>query len=219
MIGTSPRSIPVPFGVFRLASLAVLQPRANATAGTPEAVRAVETRGRAEEIGHSALARRASASGYGVDVRLVALVRSHAPLRRALAAIAARLVGGRASERLGFARLRDYAAERAGMSARQVQELAHMDAVFAQLPLCEAAFLAGALSWTQARLIARVATPGDEAGWIALAQRRTARALAREVRGVDAAPPASLGRPTKTAPSRSAAKPSSCAVRRGCARS
>ena len=119
------------------------------------------------------------------DARLVALARSHAPLRRALAAIAGRLVSIRAWERLGFARLSDYAVERAGLSARQVQDLARMDAAFAELPRCEAAFLAGSLSWTQSRLIARVATPEDEGDWLAGAQRMTARSLAREVRGVD----------------------------------
>jgi hypothetical protein len=125
------------------------------------------------------------AAACGVDTRLVALARSHAPLRRALAAIAGRLVFIRAWERLGFARLRDYAVERAGLSARQVQDLARMDAAFAELPRCEAAFFAGSLSWTKARLIARVATPEDEAHWLAAAQRMTAGALAREVRGVD----------------------------------
>jgi hypothetical protein len=45
------------------------------------------------------------------DERLVALVRSQAPLRRALAALAGRLVAKRAWERLGFARLADYARE------------------------------------------------------------------------------------------------------------
>jgi hypothetical protein len=131
-----------------------------------------------------------AAAGVGgledhIDARLVALARSHAPLRRVLAAIAGRLVSIRAWERLGFARLRDYAVERAGLSARQVQDLARMDAAFAELPRCEAAFLAGSLSWTKARLIARVATREDEAHWLAAARRMTARELAREVRTVD----------------------------------
>jgi hypothetical protein len=95
------------------------------------------------------------------------------------------MVSVRAWERLGFARLRDYAVERAGLSARQLQDLARMDAGFAQLPRCEAAFLVGALSWTQARSIARVATPEDESHWLTGARRMTARELAREVRAVD----------------------------------
>ena len=51
------------------------------------------------------------------DAQLVALLRSQAPLRRALAAIAGRLFTTRAWERLGYARSADYAAERAGCSA------------------------------------------------------------------------------------------------------
>jgi hypothetical protein len=121
-----------------------------------------------------------------VASRAVALARSGAPLRRALAAIAGRLVATRGWERLGFARLADYARERAGVSERQVQELAHLDEALEALPRIESAFLAGRLSWTQARLLARVATPADEAAWLELAAQLTARALAREVRRVDA---------------------------------
>ena len=58
------------------------------------------------------------------DAQLVALLRSQAPLRRVVAAIAGRLVTTRAWERLGYARSADHAAERAGCSARQLQELA-----------------------------------------------------------------------------------------------
>jgi len=106
--------------------------------------------------------------------------------RRALAAVAGCLVAGRGWERLGFARLRDYAAERAGVSARQLQELARVDAGLAALPTVEAALVAGELSWTQARLLCRVATPRDERAWCAVAARLGARELAREVRRVDA---------------------------------
>jgi hypothetical protein len=108
-----------------------------------------------------------------------------APLRRALARIAGRLVAARAWERLGFARLADYAGERAGMSARQIQELARADAALARLPAIEAAFLAGRISWSKARDLTRAATPDDEAVWLEAAERLTARALAREVRAVD----------------------------------
>ena len=83
-------------------------------------------------------------------------------------------------------RLRDYAVERLGLSARQVQDLAHVDRELRELPGVEAAFVAGGLTWTKARLLCRVATREDEAGWLDAAQRMTARALAREVRAVDA---------------------------------
>jgi hypothetical protein len=120
-----------------------------------------------------------------VETRLVALARAEAPLRRSLAAIAARLVAKRAWERLGFVRLGDYARERAGLSARQLQDLAHVDAALARLPGIERAFTSGVLIWTKARLLCRVANPQDEALWIATAQRMTARRLAFEVRRRD----------------------------------
>lgn len=119
------------------------------------------------------------------DTRLVALVHSHAPLRVALARIAARLVATRAWEPLGFARLADYARERVGLSARQLQDLAHVSAALARLPRVEAALLAGVLSWSKARLLCRVARAEDEAAWVAFAQRVRVRALEREVRRVD----------------------------------
>jgi len=94
-------------------------------------------------------------------------------------------VAARAWERLGFARLGDYAGERAGMSARQLQELAAVDRALARLPALEAAFLAGRLSWSKVRDLCRVATPQDEVVWLEAALRLTARALEREVRAVD----------------------------------
>jgi hypothetical protein len=127
----------------------------------------------------------APASNGDALTRVVALAKAQAPLRRALARVAGRLVEARAWERLGYARLRDYAVERAGLSARQLQDLAHVDGALARLPRLEAAFVAGDLTWTQTRLLARVATPEDETRWIAFARQLTAGALAREVRAVD----------------------------------
>jgi hypothetical protein len=102
-----------------------------------------------------------------------------------LAALAGRLVPSRGWERLGFARAGDYARERLGLSARALQDLARVDAQFARLPAAEAALVSGALTWTKTRLVCRVAQPEDEARWLALARRLTARALAHEVRAVD----------------------------------
>jgi hypothetical protein len=102
-----------------------------------------------------------------------------------LAALAGRLVPSRGWERLGFARAGDYARERLGLSARALQDLARVDAQLARLRAAEAALVSGALTWTKTRLVCRIAQPEDEARWIALARRLTARALAREVRAVD----------------------------------
>ncbi len=119
------------------------------------------------------------------DSELRALVAARGPLRRALAAVAGELVRKRAWERLGFARLRDYAVERAGHSARSLQDLARVDAALAGLPRVEAALVEGQLTWTKARLLCRVASAEDEALWVAFAREKTARALSREVRAVD----------------------------------
>jgi hypothetical protein len=119
------------------------------------------------------------------DGQLVALLRSQAPLRRVVAAIAGRLVATRAWERLGYARSADYAAERAGCSARQLQELARVDAALAALPQIDAALSSGQLLWTKGRLLCRVATPEDEGRWLEAASGLSAQALSREVRAVD----------------------------------
>jgi len=124
------------------------------------------------------------------------LVAARGPLRRVLAALAGRFVAARGWERLGFARTRDYAVERLGLSARALQDLARVDAQLARLPAVEAALVAGALTWTKVRLVCRVAQPVDEARWIALAGRLTARRLAHEVRAVDVGAVESIGNET-----------------------
>ncbi len=120
-----------------------------------------------------------------IEPRLAAWVRSQAPLRRALARIAGRLVAKRAWERLGFARLEDYARERTGLSARQLYDLAHVDAALSRLPRVDAAFHHGTLPWSKVRLLCRVAVACDEARWVAFARVVSVRALEREVRAVD----------------------------------
>jgi hypothetical protein len=120
-----------------------------------------------------------------LDARLVACVWSGAPLRRALARIAGAFVAHGACEPLGFVRLADYARERPGLTARELQELAQVDDAIAKLPALDAALTSGQLGWTKARLLCRVATPEDEARWLEAASRLSAAALAHEVRAID----------------------------------
>ena len=80
---------------------------------------------------------------------------------------------------LGFARLGDYARERPGLSARELHDLAHVDAALAKLPAIGAALASGRLGWTKARLLCRVATPEDEAP---VARRRRAGSRRRRSR-------------------------------------
>jgi len=120
-----------------------------------------------------------------VEDRLRELAGGGGFLRRAFAALAGRLVATRAYERLGYARLGDYARERLGVSARTLQDLARVDSQLGELPRLEAALGSGGLAWSRVRLVARVATPDDERGWIARARTRSVRQLEREVRAVE----------------------------------
>jgi hypothetical protein len=120
-----------------------------------------------------------------LDAGLVGWMRSGAPLRRALARIAGEVVRTRAWESLGFVRPADYARERPGLSARELQELARVDEALARLPGLDEALTSGRLGWTKARLLCRVATPEDEGRWLEASGRLSAAALAREVRAID----------------------------------
>jgi len=120
-----------------------------------------------------------------LDARLVALARGDAPLRRALARVAGAFVARKAWEPLGFIRPADYARERPGLSARELSDLAQVDAVLAKLPAIDAALTSGRFGWTKVRLLCRVATPETEAHWLAEAGRLSAAALSREVRAFD----------------------------------
>ena len=74
--------------------------------------------------------------------RLARLASAVGPLRRVLAAVSAQLLATRAYERLCYARLGDYARERAGLSARQLQDLARVHRALAGLPALERALVA-----------------------------------------------------------------------------
>jgi len=122
-----------------------------------------------------------------IDRRLHALCRERGPLRAVLARIAWRLVIVRAWERIGYARLSDYAVERLGLSARWVQGLAQVGEGFRVFPGLEEALVSGALGWTKVRLLASL-PPTDEAeqaSWLARARRLTAEQLSKQVRAVD----------------------------------
>jgi hypothetical protein len=116
------------------------------------------------------------------ESQLAALAAAVGPLRRILAAIAARLLATRAYERLCYARLGDYARERVGLSARQLQDLARVHGALAGLPRLERALVANELPWSKVRLLARVANAADEGSWIARARSVPTRRLEEQVR-------------------------------------
>ncbi len=117
--------------------------------------------------------------------RLRELARAGAPLRRVVAALAGRVVAKKSWQRLGYARLGDYARERLGLSARSLQEFARVDAALAELPGLEAALVSGRLPWSKVRVLARFVCAGDEDRWIAFAERTGVRGLERACRAVD----------------------------------
>jgi hypothetical protein len=120
-----------------------------------------------------------------LDRGLVSLCRERGPLRAVLARIAAHLVSRSVWERIGYARLSDYAAERLGLSARWVRDLAQVGLKLGALPRLEDALVSGTLGWTKVRLLARLPPGEDEIAWIDHARRVTAEQLSREVRAVD----------------------------------
>ncbi|HUD72368.1 MAG TPA: DUF222 domain-containing protein, partial [Dongiaceae bacterium] len=83
---------------------------------------------------------------------------------------------------LGFARLGDYVIERLGLTVRRARALVALARGLEPLPRLAAAFEAGDISRSQARVILRVATPETEAAWLDRARLLTVRRLDREVR-------------------------------------
>ena len=128
--------------------------------------------------------RQAEAFGE-LDRRLLALCRERGPLRAVLARIASRLVFLRAWERIGYARLSDYAVERLGLSARSVRSLAEVGTRLGERPGVQDALVSGRLGWTKVRLLARLPQGEDEAAWIGYARQVTAEELSKAVRAVD----------------------------------
>lgn len=117
--------------------------------------------------------------------RLSDLLAAAGPLRRIAVAVAGRIVAKRGWERLGFARVGDYARERLGLSGRTVLEWARVERSLSFLPQLEDALIAGALPWSKVRMLARFATPDDEAHWIRFADAQSVRSLERAIRAVD----------------------------------
>ncbi len=120
------------------------------------------------------------------------LARARGPLRRIVAALAARFVARQGWVEIGFSRLGDYARERLGVSARSLQDWARvgeklggLPALSGGLPALEAALVSGRLSWSKVRMIARFVDADEEREWIAYAANVCVRQLERELRAVD----------------------------------
>ncbi|HEY2386934.1 MAG TPA: hypothetical protein VGK30_08235 [Candidatus Binatia bacterium] len=116
-----------------------------------------------------------------VDGYLRLLARQEAACRRLLGTFAAVFLRRKAQHRLAFTRVGDYARERLGLSARELQSTAHVATKLDGLPAIARAFDMGELSWTHTRALVQVATPETEAAWVACARALTVRALERRI--------------------------------------
>ncbi len=94
-----------------------------------------------------------------IDHDLRAACRAEAAARREIGSLACALLRRRVYQRLGYARVGDYARERFGISARTLESAAAVARCLETLPMVAAALARGELSWTQARLLCRVAGP------------------------------------------------------------
>jgi hypothetical protein len=115
--------------------------------------------------------------GRDADARLRERVAERAQVRPVLGALAAALLRGRGYEPLGFRGLGDWSRERLGVGARAVREWARVGRALEELPLLREAVVSGEVSWTVARLIAGVVTPGNEAACLETVRGRTVRAV------------------------------------------
>src|SRR5438094_3651521 len=116
-----------------------------------------------------------------LDGYLRRLARQEARARRVLGTLARGFLRRRHHHDLGFARLRDYTRERLGLSARELQTLAHVVEGLARLPAIGDAFDSGGITWSQARCLVALATPEDAPFWLLVARIHTVRALEASV--------------------------------------
>jgi len=122
-----------------------------------------------------------------IDGYLRRLARQDSLARRVLGRLAARFLGRRSHHRVGFARVGDYAQERLGIAARELQELARVSRKLDELPLIAESFERGELSWTRLRSVSSVATADNESRWLALARQRSGAELASAIAAARAA--------------------------------
>jgi hypothetical protein len=102
-------------------------------------------------------------AGLVLDRELVKLAGVDHRCRLVQATLARRLIETRGWNPAGFVRLSDYARERLGCSARELQQDAHVRKLLDGLPLIRTALESAVISWTHARLLVRIATAECEA--------------------------------------------------------
>ncbi len=88
-------------------------------------------------------------------------------------------------QEFGFHSVEDYAANRFGIRPSTAREYIATGRALLDLPLTDDAVCDGRLFWSQARLLARIATPETEAAWLAWAVDRTIRQIEAQIRNRD----------------------------------
>ena len=109
-----------------------------------------------------------------LDATLASLAREEGALRLRLGQLL-EVMGRGAVFDLGFSSLGAYAVERCERSVRWVEAARCLARRVEGLPALRRSVALGKVSWTMAELLARVATPDDEARWLELAEGRTVR--------------------------------------------
>jgi hypothetical protein len=134
-------------------------------------------------------------------------------MRLALGRLAKQFLVRHGHHDLGFARVGDYARERLGISTSQFYEAAEVATSLTSLPSIENALAHGALSWTKARKLARVAAPETQDAWLAVAAGCTADDLHALIAGLPRGPdPISDESSVSSTTRRDAAQPAACAI-------
>ncbi len=82
---------------------------------------------------------------------------------------------------LGYGSICEYAERVSGFGGRAVEDRLRVGRALAELPQLNEAFAGGAVRYTTAREICRVATPATEAEWIAATRERTGTEVQRMV--------------------------------------
>jgi hypothetical protein len=122
-----------------------------------------------------------------LDAALASLARAEAGMRLRLGQVLEVLGRGQHFE-LGFSSVAAYALERCDRSVRWVEGARSLARRLEPLPELRRSLAFGSISWSMAELLARVAQPEDEAGWIEAAQSRTVRQMrARVLQAIAAA--------------------------------
>jgi hypothetical protein len=121
-----------------------------------------------------------------VDTELEALARAESALRLRLGQ-ALEVLGRGGHFELGFSSLGGYALERCERSVRWVEAARCLARRLESLPQLRRAVAFGAVSWSMAEVLVRVAQAEDESAWLEAAHGRTVREMRARVADSSAA--------------------------------